>query len=286
MRSTPPLRRAPEKARGPFWSAAWAAAILLSAETAFAAQPVRLGGSGLGVAVLKSLSGPFQKANPAYALAVAPSLGSSGGIQALLDGKLDASLSAQPLRDSERARGLSAVELGRTPFVFAVARGSAADAVSLVEVAEIFEGSRLFWSGGKPLRLVLRPPGDADTALLKTLSPRMARAVDAALGRPGMIHADTDQDAAEALEKIPGAFGATSLAQILSENRRLKPLALDGVAPTPANLRSGVYRFAKPLFLVVRSPLSSQAGVLLRYLLSPGGQAELERVGVVPPLSR
>ena len=258
-----------------------ATVLLLSAAPATAAQPIHIGGSGTGVAVMKAISGTFQRANPSFELEVLPSLGSSGSIRAVGDGKLELAVSARFLKAEEKAKGLTESELGRTPLVFAVARDSTVNGISLSEAAEIYEGTRASWPGGKPIRLVLRPPGDTDLALLKAVSPRMAKAVDAALARPGMVQADTDQDTADDLERLPGAFGLTTLAQIAAEGRKLKALALNGVAPAQAALKSGSYPLAKPLILVVRNPRDAPVKAVLDFLSSAEGRAELERLSLV-----
>jgi phosphate transport system substrate-binding protein len=59
---------------------------------------------------------------------------------------------------------------------------------------------------------VLRPDSDIDKAVLKQMSPTMRRAVDSAIQRNGMYVVTTDQDAADAIESVPGSIGRTALA--------------------------------------------------------------------------
>ena len=74
---------------------------------------------------------------------------------------------------------------------------------------------------------MLRPGVESDTGIVKSMSAEMARAVDSALTREGMIMAITDQNNANNMENIPGAIGSITLAQIISEQHALKPLVLD-----------------------------------------------------------
>jgi len=65
-----------------------------------------------------------------------------------------------------------------------------------------------------------------------------------------MIIATNDQDAADAIERTPGALGTASLALIYSEKRNLNVLPLNGVAPTPKTAAAGSYPYSKAMYLV------------------------------------
>src|SRR5512142_2055375 len=221
-----------------FWMCMVAAAGLLFA--AISAGPacaggkstaIAIGGTGSALGGMKEIAKAFQKEHPGITVSFVPSLGSSGGIKAALAGSLDLALSARPLTDSEREQGASAVEYARTPFLFATKDASHAVPLTLRKVASIYGGEGSQWPDGAPLRLVLRPEGDMDLLLLRSMSPEMDIAVQKAERRQGILVAVTDQENADALVKVKGAFGATTLAQILAEKRPLIPLSLDGVAP-------------------------------------------------------
>ena len=102
----------------------------------------------------------------------------------------------------------------------------------------------------------IRPAAEADTGFLRTLSPGMDKAVTTATGNPALFVAINDQDNATALEDIPGSVGLIALGQLQSEGRDLKPLALDGVAPTTDAFRQGDYPHGKSLYLMSRSGIS------------------------------
>jgi ABC-type phosphate transport system substrate-binding protein len=76
-------------------------------QTAPAANVLRLGGTGAGLANIQNLAEAFAKTHPGVVAKVLPSLGSSGGIKALLAGAIDASVSVRRPQERrfERARG-------------------------------------------------------------------------------------------------------------------------------------------------------------------------------------
>ncbi len=242
------------------------------------AVSIRIGGTGSALGGIKAVAQAFEKRNPGIRVKVLPSLGSGGGIKALFSGAVDIALSARKLSEAEQSQGAIAIEYARTPFAFVTSERTGNVALSLDQVAAVYRGDKQRWPDGTPIRLVLRPETDVDTVFLRTLSPVMEKAVHHALRQEGMLTASTDQDNADLLGSIRGAFGACTIAQIESENRQLRPVMLDGVAPTLTNLASGAYPYSKTFFAIVwhASPASRH---FLQYLQSAEGSAILKRTG-------
>lgn len=220
---------------------------------------VLLGGTGSGLVPLQRLA----ETAGLRALSVVPNLGTGGGLKALAAGAIDLAIAARRLSDEERAKGLIEREVFRTPVVWAVHEGVAQRHITLDELAALYAGRKPSWTAGLPVRLVLRPDSDSDTKFMKAIGPAMADAVTQALARPGVKVATTDSDATEAIERIEGALGVTTLGLVLAERRRLHVLELDGVAPRLETLATQRYPFAKTLTLVTRgSPSGPLADVV------------------------
>lgn len=264
-------------------AAALGSALLVSAPIgpAAAGEPstIRIGGTGSGLGAITMVAGSFMEANPGIEVIVLPSLGSGGGIKALLAGKIDVAVSARPLTDDEKAEKLVAWEYARTPLVFATRLDTPAGAVTLDQIAGIYAGETTTWPDGARLRLVMRPATEADTVFLRGLSPEMKKAVEAATANPSLFVAINDQDNASAIEKIRGSLGLISLAQLLSEGRKIKALTLDGLHGSVEALQKGEYPHAKSLYLIVRSPPSDTAEAFLRFVGSADGERILSSVG-------
>ncbi|MBI5014796.1 MAG: substrate-binding domain-containing protein [Deltaproteobacteria bacterium] len=250
--------------------------------TALGADPeiLRVSGCGTDLATFRLLGEAFRKVHPDTRVEVLPSLGSAGGIKAVAAGALDLGLSTRPLTGEEGRQGVTAVPYARTPLVVAVPRRSRTTDVTTRQLADLYAGVTRTWADGTPVRLVLRPATDTDTSLLMTLSPEVSAAVARALAREGLVVAATDQEAADTLEKVPGALGSTTLALIRAEGRRLTPLRLNGVTPSPEAVGSGRYPLAKTLYLVLGpSPAGRR---FLAFLGSPEARRILEETGHVP----
>ena len=72
---------------------------------------------------------------------------------------------------------------------------------------------------------------------------------------------------------------ANTLAQILTEKRRLKALALDGVVPSIETIADGRYRLKKELLLVTGPKSSPAAQRFVAFVRSPAAQGILRQNG-------
>jgi phosphate transport system substrate-binding protein len=256
-----------------------AGSIVLAAGATAHAEDLRIGGTGNALGAMKLLADEFGKRNPDVKVAVLPSLGTSGAIKAIPKGALDIGLSSRPLAAEEEAQGAVAMEYARTPLVFAVAKKSGATALGLDELARIYEGSLAKWPDGSQIRPVLRQAGDDNTKQVIAMSPALAKAMMTAEQRPGLPFATTDQEAAEKMERIPGAVGVTTLGLMISEARDLRALKIDGVEATAANGASGRYPHFKRLYLITQPAQSAAVKRFIAYVQSPDGRAILVRTG-------
>lgn len=230
---------------------------------------------------MRILGEAFRKEHPGTRIVLSPGMGSSGGIKAVAAGRLDIGLSGRSLDGEERNLGVQATKYAMTPFVFAVHRTVGISGLTLDGVAGIYAGKR-DWENGKRIRLVLRPREDTDIPILMGMSPKMGAAVDIAMRRQGMIVATTDHDAADAIENIPGAFGGTTLALVLSEKRALRVLALDGVVPSVRTLTDRSYPYSKTFYMVTRNDPPAAVRRFMDFVRSPAGAAILSKNGQVP----
>ncbi|MDP1716925.1 MAG: substrate-binding domain-containing protein [Burkholderiales bacterium] len=260
--------------RGASWRAqagAIAFALLL-VSTGGAAEELRIGGTGAALGTMQLLAREFTDKNPDIRLTIVPGLGSGGSVRAVAAGGIGLGVTSRPMNESERKLGAEEIEYARTPFVFAVSAKSAVTAITAGELADIYAGRKTAWADGSPVRIVLRPASDIDTEIVRSISAGVRVGLVAAQARPGVNLSVTDQNAADSLEKIPGAIGPSTLALILSEERALRALQFDGRNPTLTNAASGAYPYYKRLFLVIGAKRSAATERFVAFVQSPAGQ--------------
>jgi phosphate transport system substrate-binding protein len=282
LRETSTRARAVVSARARAVVVAGSALLLAAALTTLpaAAEPIRLGGTGSGLGTMQRLAEAYARKDPSVRIVVVPNLGSSGGIKALQAGAVELAVTSRAPKTEELASGLQAFEYGRSPFVFVTNGRSSGNTISRHLAAQYFSGRISQWPDGTPVRLVLRPATDGDTALQEAFSAEMAEAVKAAHARPGMVIANTDQDAADEAQRLPGSLATNTLALLLSEQRHLRVLTLDGIVPSVKTLADGAYPYHKPLYLVRRAadaPPDVQR--FIDFVRSGEGRALLEKLG-------
>ena len=260
-------------------------AILIGAVNALAmagpavAEGLRIGGTGAVTEVLRQLAPDFT-AQTGIALTVLPSLGSSGANSAVADGKLGLAVSGRDLRDKEKARGLQVIGVLRTPFGFVTSRPGP-DGLANTDIVRLYQSAKPVWPDGMPVLIVLRPADDSDNDVVAAFFPGMAETIAQLRKRRDLSVAATDQDNADMAEKTKGSLVPATLTQIRAEQRNLRFVTLDGVAPSVEAYLDGTYPYGKLLYLVASSPPSAEAKAFADFLASPARRSRLRDLGLV-----
>jgi phosphate transport system substrate-binding protein len=245
-----------------------------------AQDALRVGGTGSAIGMLRQVGAEFTAAT-GVEVEVVTSLGSNGAIRALADGMLDIAVPARPLKTDETAAGLRQVAVLRTAYVIATSHFSATGLKS-PDLAKNFAAERPTWDDGTPIRIILRPRSDTDTALLGELFAGMTEAIESARRRAEVPTAATDQDNVALADRTSGSLVGTTMTQIKTEHRNLHVVPLDGVEPKLANFESGAYRFVKKLYIIVPRNGAPEAQRFVDFLRSPQGVKALRETETLP----
>lgn len=255
----------------------FATAALIQLCNAGSADTLRIGGTGAVSAMLPILFAAMPP-HENISVEVVPSLGTSGGLQALAEGVLDIAVAARPLKPEEKARGLTQAAALRTPFVL-VTSYLGPDGFKSTEIADIYKSTNATWPNGSLIRVILRPRSESDTALMGTMFPGMAAAIETARRRPDIPIAATDQDNLTLAERVAGSLAGSSLTQMLTEERSLRLIPIDGVTPSVTALESGAYPFGKLLYFVVPATKKKGTERFIAFINSSRGQQVLRATG-------
>ena len=254
--------------------------------SAVAQDVVRVGGTGTGTLLIQRVLPSYAKLRPnVHATAITPPLGSAGGLRALAAGSIQVAVLSIPSKSPAKsgdAGTTTEVPWVATPFVFTGRDVRAGTELTLGQVAAMYSGRVTQWPGGAPIRLVTRTDRETDTRILRSTSVEMDEALTLASKRLGMPFAENDLDNQDLLERTPGSFGGVALGQLLLSKSPLKPVILDGVAPSSESLRAGTYRIAKPLYLVVSNAPSAATLDFIKHLQSPEVMKMIVAYGFVP----
>ncbi len=246
------------------------------------AASLKIGGTGAALATMRILGNAFSRIHPDVTVEIPNSLGSRGGIQAVLQGAVDIGLSARPLKDREREAGARGIPYAKTPFILFTGRTAAEINLTRAQVVEIYAGGGPTWPDGNPIRVVIRPEDESDMEMLKVHFPGMEGALKVARARRGTPMPYSDQDVMDLVEGAPGSMTTGTLTAIIAERRPLKAISIDGIVPTVENLENGSYTLAKTLSFVIGPEPSEMVMNFIRFVNSAEGAAVLRDTGNLP----
>jgi len=258
---------------------AWCAAA--GSQQALAGEVIRVNGSGAALDMMTLLNDAYQKLHPETRIEMLKPLGSSGAIKALLAGALDLAVSSKTLLPEQVSLGAQSLEFGVTPLVIVTERSVHKTDITTRELEEIYRGTANKWPDGEPIRIVLRPQTDIDTAILRRLSPAMNSAVDTAQSRPGMVTAVTDPEANDMIAKMPGAIGSSALCSLLVAKPPLNALSLNGVTPRVSALADRSYPLSKDIRFITKGAPPPAVAAFLAFIYSARGRSIAEGAGVL-----
>ncbi|MDR2502861.1 MAG: substrate-binding domain-containing protein, partial [Deltaproteobacteria bacterium] len=214
--------------------------------------------------------------------------------QRLLEGEADIFFGAAPSPEQMaelRKRGLTPLltPLAREAFVFFVHRDNPLTGLSLEQIQAIYSKRITNWRQIDPalpherILAFQRPEGSGSQSAMRALVMR-----DIPLAAPlreeyagGM--GELIQAVAEYrnyANSLGYSFRWYATEQYPSQDIRF--LAVNGVLPTPENIRSGSYPLTGSLLALSCRPLSPAARALLNWLTGAEGQALIAKVGYVP----
>lgn len=243
------------------------------------ADTVRIGGTGAAIGTMRLLGQAFEKVQPQHTVKVFDSLGTAGGLMALQHKRADIAVAARDLTESERESGLESHKYGTSAFIFISHPETPPLQLTSQKIADIYSGKMATWANGKPIRLVLRPLSDTDTARLSGISAEIKAAVAVAHQKEGMIVSMSDTDTADRVETARGAFATSTLATILSEGRHVTVHAVDGVVPSTESLIKGSYPYGKDLYMVTQKQPPDATRQFMEFARSAQGAKILRATG-------
>ncbi len=211
--------------------------------------------------------------------------------QNLFNGKADiifvAAPSEQQMKMAE-AKGikLEMTPIGREAFVFFVNKKNPVNSLTLEQIRAIYAGEVKNWSevGGKEdaIRPFQRPQDSGSQTALQNLMGNVpimeAPTEDIASGMGGIINEVAQY------KNYKNAIGYTFryYSTEMVGNDEIKLLAIDGIAPTEENIRNGTYPITSEFYAITAGTDNPNTQKLLDWILSPQGQALIEKVGYVP----
>ncbi|MGC4113766.1 MAG: substrate-binding domain-containing protein [Myxococcales bacterium] len=226
-------------------------------------------GSGPNLALVRAIAARYEAAHPGSRVIVPESIGTSGALKAVRTGAIDLGLASRPLTDAERGQGLVETPLARVAFAPTVRADVPLTQVSSDDLAVLFAGHPPpGWPQGLPLAPQLREARDTGSTLVVEKYPAVGKAIDEARRRERWLTRYSDQELRDALLNIEGAIGFLDAATPRLEHLPLHALAIDGIAPTAAEVRAGRFPLVRRLSFVTKGPPAGEAARFVAFARS------------------
>ncbi len=256
-------------------------ALLLMVSVASAARVLTIPGTGDSQFLLRDIAREFQRAdeNTDLSIQIPDSIGSGGGIKAILNGDAELARTARPLKQGEAAAGLQQYRFALSPIVFVVHPSiRQITNLSTEQIIGIYSGQYRNWRelGGPNAKIyaVDREPGDSSRTNLENRMPSFADTDSVAK----LFY--TTPEAAQAIANHRYTIGF--LPATAAKHHGLQTIAIDGVTPNEANILNGSYPYATPFFLVTKRPASTSAQRIIEFLFTERAQHLMRLRGAVP----
>jgi phosphate transport system substrate-binding protein len=237
-------------------------------------------GTGDSQALLRALAKRFEEIHPDTIVVVPESIGSGGGIRALIGNEVEMARVARPLTKEERKLGLASRAFALSPVVFAVHPSvEGIDNVSTSDVFGIYSGKTTRWEqlGGKP-PFRIYPVGREDGDSSRTFLSIYIRGFETVKDVSKTVY--STPEAVDVLLRHKNTIGYVPMAMVKKSG--LKILKLDDVYPSVENVKNGSYKVTAPLGFVYKRKLGPLARVFVDFLYGKEARKIIREYGCVP----
>jgi phosphate transport system substrate-binding protein len=242
---------------------------------------VFVSGSASVIPLLKELAGAFAVREPDIEIVFLPDSHSGGGVSGTAEEHYDIGAVSREMSQDEKENILQYLHLSIDGLVFVTNKNVNIPNLTSNQLKDIYSGKIRNWAllGGPKAKIALidRPEHtSAKIALRKALlgNRLMINREAVVVERPGQV--------TDSIQLIPYSIGYTSLGEIISDNPRVNMISVNGIEPTPSNLKSGQYRFIRPFGLVLGPEPKVATMRFVNFIFSGTGGNIIRNAGYVP----
>jgi phosphate transport system substrate-binding protein len=241
-------------------------------------KPVSLAGSTSVAPFAEMLAQGYQKKYPDRSVEVQGG-GSSLGLSSAASGLADIGMCSRAL-SPEEAKQFNEIMIARDGLAVVVHPTNPVTDLSADQIRKLFTGQISNWQevGGPDLavRVITREEGSGTRESFSNLVMKGDKISIKALVQ------ESNGTVKKLVQTDAQAVGYMSLGLVLM-GKEVKPVNIDGVTGSVANVLGGTYRFSRPFLFLTKGKPSPAAQQFIDYVLSPEGQKILADEGLIPP---
>jgi phosphate transport system substrate-binding protein len=200
--------------------------------------------------------------------------GSTAGIQAIVNNTVNIGMSSRELKDKERV--LNTITICHDGISIILHPKNTLNSLTLQQVRDIYNGRITNWKElgwiDRKIDAVTREEGSGTRSAFEELVMKKKEIDDSIMVQ------DSNGSVKEVVATDPYAMGYISLGLL---DDKVKPVAIDGVAPSIKNIKTGKYKIVRPFLYVTNGELEPYAKEFVDFILSRDGQKILKKEGLV-----
>lgn len=248
--------------------------------TNYSGQKIVIAGTGDSQYLIKKLAHELTRQLGDVTIEVPDSIGSTGGIKALLEGTADMARTARGLKEEEIKKNLNEKIFALSPIVFVVHPDtSAINNLTFDQIVDIYSGKITNWEQleGQNAKIypVTRESGDSSLQVLNANIPGFNK-----IENPVAKVVYSTPKSVTLLEDHPKTIGFLPRSAV--DIKKMKPLTINGHGPTEENIKGGKYPLVTPFVLMYKDEAAPLAKKFLQFLSSPQAKGIMLENGAIP----
>lgn len=225
----------------------------------------------------EELAAAFDEKNSKKTSVDVSQVGSTAGINAVLDGTADVGMSSRELTAAETAKGLKTYEIAIDGIAIILNKDNPVSNLSTTQIREIYAGNITNWKqvGGNDAQIfvVTREPGSGTRGAFEELAMQKKANITT-----GAITQGSTGSVTAYLETNKNAIGYVSYGSLKDT---VKAVQVDGVAPTTQSIKDRSYKIQRPFLFVTKGEPGGLAKAFIDYTLGSDGQAILAKHNLI-----
>lgn len=209
--------------------------------------------------------------------------GSSVGVKSAGEGTADIGLASREMKNEEQTSypGLKPIVVARDGIGLIIHPSNTVTSLTVEEIKGIYSGTYTNWSElGGPTMEIVAVGRDSASGTREFFWTEVMNKADFV---PTMLEKNSNGAVKQTVSQTPGAIGYVGLGYM---DETVKALSIksngQAVVPTVENVKNGSYPISRSLYMLVSGEPAGLIKDFIEFILSPEGQAIVEKEGFVP----
>lgn len=245
----------------------------MPAKNGKAKHTITIAGSTSVMPFTEKLAEHFMLDHPNFVIDVQGG-GSTAGIQAVINHTVNIGMSSRELKDKEKI--LNTITICHDGIAVILHPKNSVNGLTLQQVRDIYHGSIKNWKElgwiDRKIDAVTREEGSGTRSAFEELVMKNKEIDDSIMVQ------DSNGSVKEVVATDPYAVGYISMGLL---DEKVRPVAIDGIAPAIKSIKTGRYKIVRPFLYVTNGELEPYAKEFVDFILSRDGQNILKKEGLV-----